>query len=59
MTDIFTEDNKEIPFKHKSRISTKTIQNERDSKKNKYTVYQKQMVYYSKNMPTNKNMNMI
>lgn len=49
ITDIFTEDGEEIHFKHKSRIYAKTIQIERDGKrKNKYTVYQKQMVYYSK-----------
>ena len=49
ITDIFTEDNEEIHFKHKSRIYAKTIQIERDGKRtNKYTVYQKQMVYYSK-----------
>ena len=49
ITDIFTEDGEEIYFKHKSRIYAKTIQIERDGKrKNKYTVYQKQMVYYSK-----------
>lgn len=49
ITDIFTEDGEEIHFKHKSRIYAKTIQIERDGKrKNKYTVYQKQMVYHSK-----------
>ena len=49
ITDIFTEDGEEIYFKHKSRIYAKTIQIERDGKrKNKYTVYQRQMVYYSK-----------
>ena len=49
VTDIFTEDGEEIHFKHKSRIYAKTIQIKRDGKRtNKYTVYQKQMVYYSK-----------
>lgn len=49
ITDIFTEDGEEIHFKHKSRIYAKTIQIKRDGKrKNKYTVYQKQLVYYSK-----------
>lgn len=48
MTDTIIENNEIITFKHKSRIFAKTIQIERDGKRNnKSVVYQKQMVYYS------------
>lgn len=48
ITDTIIENNETITFKHKSRIFAKTIQIERDGKRNnKSVVYQKQMVYYS------------
>lgn len=48
ITDTIVENNETIIFKHKSRIFAKTIQIERDGKRNnKSVVYQKQMVYYS------------
>lgn len=49
ITDMFKEDNEIIYFKHKSRIFAKQVQIMRDGKRsNKTTIYQKQMVYYSK-----------
>ena len=48
ITDTIVENNETITFKHKSRIFAKTIQIERDGKRNnKSVVYQKQMIYYS------------
>lgn len=42
------KDGTEFTFKHKSRIFAKEVTMTRDGKrKNKFTVYQKQMVYYS------------
>lgn len=46
--DLIEENNEEISFKHKSRMISKQITIIRDDKrKNKTSVYQKQMVYYS------------
>lgn len=48
ITDKFIEDDKEIAFKHKSRIFAKTVQIKRNgTRNNKTQIYQKQMIYYS------------
>lgn len=47
-TDKVLDGDTEISFKHKSRVYAKTIQIMRDgTRKNKSTIYQKQMIYYS------------
>lgn len=48
IVDTIIENHNEISFKHKSRIYAKEVQIMRDGvRKNKSTIYQKQMIYYS------------
>lgn len=47
--NILRIEDKSVIFKHKSRMFAKTVTIEREGKrKNKYHIYQKQMVYYSR-----------
>ncbi len=49
VTDSVEESNENIDFRHKSRTFAKSVQIQRNGKRtNKTTIYQKQMVYYSK-----------